>query len=378
MDNDDEKDEEVYQTNEENGNPKLEYSDYPDDSKKIDPMICVVCEKEPKYTFENQNSELCRDCRETFIRYPVPKWLYIVIAVVAVTLCFAAYKVPAVINDFKIYKAAEISYNQKNYTSASNGYMSLGEKYKSALRINERLFLSLMKSQRFDDASTILNSRLAEKDGSEETYDEIYAYTDMLNKFYAADEKIALIIQDETINSDTAKIYINLEKLVDDKECSTSLVLFYLAQLNIGQNKVEKAIAQLKEACTLEPQLTFITSYLGNAQRRIRQYDEAINSYNTALSLNFDDESAFRGLGVICLLKGENAKGLEYIKNAYNLNKYGDFVANTYVVALYANGKTTESKALYEEIKKMENYQIDPDIESYIAGNSTLEKLYIN
>ncbi len=75
---------------------------------------CKACNLNVKDTSQNPNSILCSDCREHFIKYPIPKWLYIVMAVVVIICGISFYRVPTLISDYKNYKSAESSYNQKN------------------------------------------------------------------------------------------------------------------------------------------------------------------------------------------------------------------------------------------------------------------------
>ncbi|MHB1485028.1 MAG: tetratricopeptide repeat protein [Saccharofermentanales bacterium] len=339
---------------------------------------CSNCCQELIDTSENPDSSLCTLCREEFIRHPIPKWIFLVIVAVMIITGTALVKTPAVLKDYKIYKTAESSYNQKYFNKAADDYLLISDRYKSALRINERMFLALMKAQRFEEAYLILDERLAGEEASDETYDEINSYASLLDRYGLTLEKLDPIFKNETINTDYVKTYKKIEPFLSDKECETSVVLFYLSQLNIGQNKLDAAIKQLEEALKAEPRYTFMASFLGNAQRRLKLYDAAIKSYESALALNLDDETAYRGLGVVYLVKGEKEKGLAFIKKAYDINKNGLFVADAYVVALHANGKIDESFAIYSEIKKDENYIIDKDMDEYLAGRKTLEQLYTN
>jgi len=64
--------------------------------------LCILCNLDEKDTFENPDSMLCISCRENSIRYPTPKWLKAVIAIVTIILAFALFKTPTVMNDLAI------------------------------------------------------------------------------------------------------------------------------------------------------------------------------------------------------------------------------------------------------------------------------------
>jgi hypothetical protein len=55
--------------------------------------VCTNCNSsliDPTYA-----SPLCTDCREKFIRFPIPKWIKIFGAGVAMVLCFALVNLPS-------------------------------------------------------------------------------------------------------------------------------------------------------------------------------------------------------------------------------------------------------------------------------------------
>lgn len=351
--------------------------DFDADDEPEDEVHCVVCKTYERDRSENPDSVLCLGCREQYIRYPIPKWIRIVMAAAAIIVAFAMISTPAAILDFKAYRQSLEAYNNRDYNTAVNGYLSVTGSRTGSTKINEQLFLAYAKAQRFYDASLILNEKLAGKDASDETYEEINSYVDLMDSYYYTIEKASIVFDDEKLQDDTPGALQAMDALKEDEQINDALLLLYLSQLNIYNGDLDLAVAQQKEACLAEPRFTFLNAQLGNLQRRMGDYEKATATYRLALTINGDDETALVGLGVLELLQGDNEEALKYIKEAYDLNKNGDFVAEAYAVALHASGRTGEAQIIYNEYKDSDYYMEDPAITGYLADQATLEDIYI-
>ncbi|MHB8964239.1 MAG: tetratricopeptide repeat protein [Saccharofermentanales bacterium] len=344
-----------------------------EEEEPIDQVHCVACKTNERDKSENPDSVLCYDCREQYIRYPVPRWIRIAMAAAAAVVVFAMISAPVAIRDYKTFHQSMESYNDKDYNTAVNGYLAITGNRANSMKINERLFLAYAKAQRFYDAFMLLDEKMAGKDASDETYEEINAYIELIDSYYYTIEKTNSVFDMDDIPG-TMKA---LEALENDEEISDAVLLFYKSQLNIHGSELDLAVAQQKEACRIEPRFTFLNAYLGNLQRRAGDYGQAAATYRAALEVNGDDETALVGLGVLELLQGDNAEALKFIKEAYDLNKNGDFVAGAYAVALHTSGKTGEAQIVYNEYKNSEYYMEDTVIADYLADKATLEDIYI-
>ncbi len=338
-------------------------------------QTCVICNISPKDTTENPKSQFCTGCRERQIKYPVPKWIWAVLVVIAVAVIFASSRLPALLKDFKIFKAAETSYNQGYYNTAANAFMTISEANQSKTLINELLFLSLFKAQRFDEASIVLDDHLFEVDLSEQNFDQISIGCDILEKYWFTYDKILTIISDQTAIDDPSLMKANISDLQGNDSYDQSLVLYYLALTSETYDEYEQLLQQAYEE---GPRYTFYLSMIGNFFRTQGNYDQATENYDKALTFNHDDEGALKGLGIICLIEGDKVKGLDYIQKAYVANPNGLYVAEAYAVALNENGRTDEAEALFFEITNGEYYEYDPTFENYFAGTGSLEAIYLS
>lgn len=341
-------------------------------------LYCQACMQNLKDTNKNPESILCASCREHLIRYPYPKWLFAVVGAVLIICLVAFIRVPSLVRDYKMYRTAESAYKSREYNTAANEYLSISTSYSSSMRIHEKLFLTLVKAQRFGEASDVFDKHLANKKANGDTYNEIKDDVTLLDGYFTTYVKIQDAIKDDTNLKEPSKLYQKVETFTEDKTCDQSIVLYYLAQLNLSMKQYDQAVQQYKKAYAAQPMYTFIASEIGIAQRHMKQYDEAIKTYNEAFIKDSDDPAALRGIGVVYLLKGDYEKALEYTKKAYDLNPNGMYIAESYATALYANKKIDEAKELYNTLKSNKDYVVDQDYERFLNGEITLDKLYLD
>ena len=92
--------------------------------------------------------------------------------------------------------------------------------------------------------------------------------------------------------------------------------------------------------------------------------------------MNKEDYSVMRSYATLELVEGNLEKGLDFALKAYELYDEGNYVVDTYIVALVANGRIDEAKELAKEYED-KDYEFDEEFYSFLDGNMTLEEYYI-
>ena len=93
-------------------------------------------------------------------------------------------------------------------------------------------------------------------------------------------------------------------------------------------------------------------------------------------AVNKEDYSVMRSYATLELVEGNLEKGLDFALKAYELYDEGNYVVDTYIVALVANGRIDEAKELAKEYED-KDYEFDEEFYSFLDGNMTLEEYYI-
>ncbi len=115
---------------------------------------------------------------------------------------------------------------------------------------------------------------------------------------------------------------------------------------------------------------------LGNTSRALGKLDEADRYLNEAYAKDHTDSGALRGMAVLSLLKGDPASALSQAEEAYALYPEGDYVMDTYLIALHVNGQTKEEGYIRAEIENAQG-ALDEDTKRFLDGECTLQEYYM-
>ena len=83
-----------------------------------------------------------------------------------------------------------------------------------------------------------------------------------------------------------------------------------------------------------------------------------------------------RAYATLELAEGNVEDALDYARRAYDMYPEGDYVVDTYAVALAANDRMDEARELVSEYQD-DDYYFDDDFYDFLDGKMTLEEYYI-
>jgi len=137
----------------------------------------------------------------------------------------------------------------------------------------------------------------------------------------------------------------------------------------------EERISCLQECINQNPYFYDAQAQIATYYRRNGELEKARKQLEEIYQVNKEDYSILRSYATLELVEGNLAQGLDYALQAYELYPEGEYVIDTYIVALAANGMTEEAEALVEQYKN--DYLFDDDLYEFLDGETTLEEYYI-
>ena len=327
---------------------------------------------------ENADSVLCSACRERFIRYPVPKLFIVFSAIIVVLLGFAFIRFPKVIKSYKIYVKAEAKAANGDIVEAIQGLHTVVEQYPDSVPVAVRLTDIAMDGGFYDDASYVISNNLSGKKMEADTVARLNRYIDKLDRFFNTYDTVQNMqskLEEAKSKEEVLETgYDYLNQLLSDPEQDKALVYYYMSMFagdaGEARNCLENSIQADDNMLDAKVQLATLSRRQGDLQ-----YAE--NRYNEVLLADKTYSSASRGLAIIRLLEGKKEEGLDLASNAYEQNPEGDYMWETYLIALKENAKNTDADALVKEYVSKGN-ELDADFKSYLDGNLSLHDYYID
>nr|WP_288828217.1 tetratricopeptide repeat protein [uncultured Clostridium sp.] len=327
---------------------------------------------------ENPDSVLCSTCRERFIRYPVPKLFIFFSVIIAVLTGFAFSRFPKVLKSYKIYVKAETMAENGDIAAAVEGLKTVVEQYPDSIPAAVRLTDIAMGGGFYSDASNVLSNNLSGKSVDENTLARMNQYIDKINRFFNTYDTVQNMQSSmEYAKSDEEALMMGynylMQQLIDPKQ-DKALLYYYMSMFT---EDADEARDCLEKCINEDDNILDAKVQLASLSRRQGDLQYAESCYNEVLLADKSYSSAWRGLAIIRLLEGKKEEGLDLASKAYDQNPQGDYVWETYLIALKENEKNTDADALVKEYISKGN-ELDADLKNYLDGNLSLHEYYID
>ncbi|WP_242984708.1 tetratricopeptide repeat protein [Clostridium taeniosporum] len=177
------------------------------------------------------------------------------------------------------------------------------------------------------------------------------------------------------MNSEEAnQILVNqLKLLLNDTSQNKGLLYYYLGSVS-NDNSVAKDY--LKKSIKADNKIADNKIQLANILRREKDFVNARENLNLVLNRENDNAGALRSLAIIEMLEGNNKQGVNLAQKAYISNPNEDYVLETLIIALTANGQSDEAEK-YKKEYISNGQEFDEDMRNFLDGKITIDDYYL-
>ncbi len=343
---------------------------------------CKLCHKRYIDRSENPDSVLCSQCREEKIKLKVPPAIYGAAALLLILVAVAVVFFVPVLNDYAIYVGAEQKAEDGYPHAVLISLMELNEKYPDSEKIAVRSADIGMRYEFYDYASYAIETYLAGKEVSDSEYDRISGYQDRLDVYYHTADRIDWLAENywdgvEADDPDLESRYRGFRDLIaelaDYEMYDQGLACYYAASYSIDN---AERLYWLERCFEASPMNYIAETEIAVILRRDGELNKARELLMHAYNINKDDALIQRAFATLEMAEGNLAKGLEHAQTAYEWYPEGNYVADTYIVALYVNGMTDEANKIKEELEA-QDYYFDDEFYALLAGEMALYDYYV-
>lgn len=364
--------------------------------------LCEKCKRRAIDRSEDPKSVLCKECREELIRQKRRKVVFLSGALALIIILAAGVSFLIFSKNFqsgaaqdkqdiqKVQDSQDLEEEQETGNSLSEeGYiltemdelLSILEEDPEDLDTAFQLTDMAMQYAYYDYASYTINQYIAEKDISDKQYRRLIRYVDELNIFYdtcdLSDEIINHIYEDMGEDGDPYEAMEEycqaMSEYIGNSDYDQALVYYYLGSMTAYG---EARINYLKECVAINPCYFDAQAQIATYCRRQGDLEQARQVLEEVYAVNKEDYAVLRSYATLELVEGNLEKGLDYASRAREMYEEGDYVIDTYIVALAANGRGDEAKELVKEYED-KDYLFEDDLYDFLDGNMTLEDYYI-
>ena len=164
-----------------------------------------------------------------------------------------------------------------------------------------------------------------------------------------------------------------ISEYIGNTKYDQALLYYYLGRMT---EDGEQSIQYLKECVDINPCYYEAQALIAVYYRRQGNLDKAREILEAVYETNKEDYSILRVYATLELTEGNVEDALDYAHRAYDMYPEGDYVVDTYAVALVANDRMDEARELVSEYED-DDYYFDDDFYDFLDGKMTLEEYYI-
>lgn len=365
-------------TKEENNFSNGGYTDNP--FENMTDGFCKRCRCRSIDRSENPDSVLCRDCREDLIRLKIPRFFYLIggIVILLAALTFATSL--RGLNNLAAYTRSRSMAEEGYVLTVLDDLLDILEDNPNNKDVAIRLADLGMKYAYYDYAAYAIDNYLTGKEVSDSEYDKLTSYIRKLDAYYdtyylyeeIAEQIFGNVSDPEDISKALEEFNHKLSAYVGEGGYDQALLYYYLGYMTADE---QERITYLQECIRLNPYFYDAQAQIATYYRRNGELEKARQQLEEIYRVNKEDYSVLRSYATLELVEGNLAQGLDYAFQAYQVYPEGEYVIDTYIIALAANGMTEEAEILVERYE--EDYLFDDDLYDFLEGNITLQEYYI-
>lgn len=327
---------------------------------------------------EGYKLRLCKECRDTLSKKPIPIPIRLISLILIVIIIFSLSKFPRSISIGIEYERGVQAEEASKYLTAMKHYENVVKEYPQSDKALVRLYASYYYCGRIDEAYEVYDKIAGEspstKKMDKELVQEVNEITSKLDRYYSPSKELYEKLKDQK----NAKIedIINILKPIVDKNPNEVYAAYYLANLYFDMKDYAKASQVLSRVISKYPDFTAASLFQATTYRELGKYDEAVEYCNKALNNNIEDIGAYITLSKLELKRRNNAKGLEYAKIAYEMDKEDPIVVANLALAYHFNNLLNERDKYYKiyQDSKINDKYTDNFLKSIFDGSLQWQK----
>lgn len=349
--------------------------------EQMDEGLCKKCRRRTIDRSENPDSVLCKECREELIKLKIPPVFYVAGVLVLLLIIFTIIPSFRGFTNLYSYNSAQNVSDEGYVITVMDNLVSILQENPDNMDVAIELADVAMEHSYYDYAAYAIDNFLVGEEVSDKVYYRINRYIDELDIYYETielsegiwDELYADWEEDDDPYAILNTYCEKISEYIGNSKYDQALLYYYLG--NMAEDE-EQRNAYLEECVAINPCYYDAQAQIAVYYRRQGNLGKAREILEAVYGKNKEVYSILRAYATLELAEGNLEEGLSYARRAYDIYPEGDYVVDTYAVALAANDRIEEARELVREYED-NDYYFDDEFYDFFDGNITLEDYYI-
>lgn len=306
--------------------------------------LCAGCETplgEPA-----PRTPFCPDCREKFIRFPIPLWIKAFGVGILVLLAFCLYRFPEHLQTGVHFKRGKAAAESHNYHTAQQEFGLTVERAPGFLEAQCRLLLAAFHNDDFTTAATMATRLEGKNIEDNDLYNEITGALNTMSRYIPSDS-FNLFTEHMGLPADSIPAEAYTSYIQQHPGDDYAVLRLASAHLNADNNTAADSMTNtlLEKDPAFRPALAIKIT----AKRELLQFDSAHYFVAKLLAENHEDQYAINLKARILLKQKKDKEALALAKQGYSLNESDGYSAVTLAMAYHFNGDAKHREALLQK-----------------------------
>lgn len=282
-------------------------------------VICCNCEE--KEALKDYPTDLCENCREAYIKYPIPIWIKALSVIVLIVVIFSLMHFKSSLIGAVNYERGLKAEKELKYVTSQNAYKKALDQFPESELLKSRLFITSVKGDNLDQSDKFYNEilKITYYDRDKDLFSEVQSAVDLYEKYFFTEE-LEKIVQNENFSID--QLISGLENLAkSDNNENIGGIYFYLGSAYYENKEYEKAISALDTAYSINPDMYSFKIPKSTAYRELGNYEKAKEVLKETFTFNKEYVPAYVSLSFINLKEHNYEEALKNAQQAYSIDK---------------------------------------------------------
>ncbi len=290
---------------------------------------------------------LCKECRERFIKYPIPLAIKIFAIAVAVVMIISMVKLPKNISAAIHLKRGKDAETEANYLTAQKEYEKTVELIPDLFEAKCHLLVASFRNM---DFRTLLNTskdiegKLIE---DQSLYSNMSAVMQSVNDYFPSDSFNALMEKYHSSDSIPAGVY---KKYISSTPTEIYPILSY-ASIEFDKKNYSYCDSLLNIGLQSAPFHTTIFSLKTSLKRELHQYDSSMYYCDQLLKLNKESTFGMSSKARTLFRQEKDKEGLQLALKSYDVDRKDPYSIATLAMAYHLNNNISERDKLMNAFK---------------------------
>ncbi len=313
---------------------------------------------------EGYSLALCSECRDNLSKRPIPLQIKITAIAFVLVIIVSLLKFPESIRIGIEYERGVRAEKSLKYVTAMRHFENAAKDFPDSDKIMVRLLSAYYENEKINEAYSTFDKLAGPspetKKMDKDLVTQVNVLMDKMDRYYSPSKE--LYDKLKTMKNPTSEEIVNTIKPFVDKNTKEVYGAYALADSYFEMNKFDEANAVLTKILASYPD--FYSGQLLKAAtlRELGQYDKSVECANEVLKHNSEDIGAFVTLSKIELKRKNNEKGLEYARQAYNLDNSDPYIISNLSLAYHYNNMIKERDdnfKTFQNLNSKDKYTID-------------------